>query len=1158
MAVKSDLELTKQALALGWITMSQLKVCLDFQRQTTGQAKSLLQLLLEQKYLTPAQLISLQGEDAAVQPAIGLKLGSTFEGYQIVAKLGAGGMGIVYKAVDTKIQRTVALKLLSSLSVTDQESRRFLQEAAVMAKLDHPNIVKVFQAQDTPRHYLTMEYVEGNTLGDCIKERTIVPLMAVQTIEKISEALAEVHQLGIIHRDIKPSNIMIAKGGIPKLMDFGLAKLSNIESSLSQSGNILGTPAYMSPEQANGKTVDKRTDIYSLGATFYECLTGRAPFQGQSYAQLVHQIVFEEPVAPRLLNPDVPSELEAIALKCLEKDWRQRYATAHELAKDLARYLDGKPVRAKPVTPFVRASKWIGRHRLATGTILAIMLAIAATIVFSLYQAAQATQAKNMAMLDKEQALQAKDAALSLKQQADEKCLWAVSEKAAADLKQTDARLNQAMAELLLAKLAIDGDAYFSAWQAHDDCIKSLQSINLPAMVPELADKYRWLKNSADNMAEYSLATYLQHQELDLSKVLPDNYRAVKQSQPSWKFLVIGQESHADPLNPKTDKVALWDWQTQRIVQEFDTRNSPSLTIAAFSQDDRWVAWGDLQQNITVVEIGSDKLLRTELVNREKDHWPNPNFFHQINWLRFSPDGRWLFAATKQNWVLLTLPGLTIVRLSPTKPITNPVGAFSSDSKQLAVVGLRTIVSLYDLTKITDAAPPTTFNVGFSTGCCFGLSDEFLLSGLMRDLLITPLKKESWNERVTLLGAYSGCLESIALSPDGQFFAYAAQDSQLRVWSSLNYRQVFHMPFAGKVNTATIAFHPGEKRVGVWTEQQITTYRYEPNLVSRLDLSHRKEMSQSQRASMKMTNKLVFFRNFGSDSVLTGSSSPDGKYLAFSSPLGLHLWDIQKDALHQLAGLNLYDPCRYLSFDMTGEWLMLRHENYVWIWHAASQKKIVDLKKQSKSTENMAFHPWQPLAVSHADAEGNREPSVIKFWRIENQSLVIVKELSSLIQDVTTIAFDRRNKYMAFANSRLVEIGTVEGWEAGRWRINPDLQSQISALCFSDGADLAIGDGYGTVVFYDVANRCIKHRIKLDGLVQRLWYDPSRKLYWLLTANGLFIYDSDQGEQLQQIYPLPMYKGYPILFASVTPDFKQLTLLFQAGEIWLVDLQRKE
>ncbi len=285
-----------------------------------------------------------------------------FGHYEVLEEIGQGGMGKVYKAYDPKLNRTVAIKvILTSAEVSEKQIKRFMIEARSMAQLEHPNIIKVYEIGEEPQNYFIMEYIEGDILSSRARSGKVSPKEAAQIILKAALALEEVHKNGILHRDIKPSNIMIDQRGEPRLMDFGLAKVEN--SDLSRTGEVMGTPAYMSPEQAEGKKVDARSDVYSLGATLYEVLTKTSPFQGDNVFNIIHQVVTRDPIAPCDLNPDIPPELEAICLKSLEKSPGKRYLKAKFFARDLDNFLQERPILAKPPTRWTYFQKLISRNK---------------------------------------------------------------------------------------------------------------------------------------------------------------------------------------------------------------------------------------------------------------------------------------------------------------------------------------------------------------------------------------------------------------------------------------------------------------------------------------------------------------------------------------------------------------------------------------------------------------------------------------------------------------------------------------------------------------------------------------------------------------------------------------------------------------------------
>jgi WD40 repeat protein len=296
-------------------------------------------------------------------------------GYQIFGELGRGGMGVVYKARQLGFNRLVALKMiLGGAHAGPEQLARFRQEVETVGGLRHPNLVPVYEVGERDgQPYYSMELVEGRSLEALIGGRPQPPRRAAELLEALARAMSAVHQRDIVHRDLKPANVLFTEDGVPKITDFGLAKRLDAGPGPTVSGNVLGTPSYMAPEQAAGraKDVGPATDVYALGAVLYEMLTGRPPFQGERPWDTIRAVTSVEPVPPRRLQPTVPRDLETICLKCLEKEPRKRYATAQELADDLRRFLAGESVRACPVGPGGRLLKW-ARRRPAAAALLAV------------------------------------------------------------------------------------------------------------------------------------------------------------------------------------------------------------------------------------------------------------------------------------------------------------------------------------------------------------------------------------------------------------------------------------------------------------------------------------------------------------------------------------------------------------------------------------------------------------------------------------------------------------------------------------------------------------------------------------------------------------------------------------------------------------------
>jgi serine/threonine protein kinase/WD40 repeat protein len=337
----------------------------------------------------------------------------TVQGYEILAEIGRGGMGVVYKARQAGLKRLVALKMiLSGGHASAAELTRFCSEAEAIARLQHPNIVHIHEVGESEgRPYFSLEFVDGGSLADRLDGTPWPPPQAARLIETLAQAMQAAHEQNIIHRDLKPANILLQKKSegkkhkpdektdrskvsdsslltldfSPKITDFGLAKQMDSEHGQTRSGAIMGTPSYMAPEQAGGKgkEVGPATDVYALGAVLYELLTGRPPFKAATPLDTVLQVVGEDPVPPRRLQPKLPRDLDTICLKCLEKNPAKRYPSAAELADDLERWRQLQPIRARRISRVGRGVRWCRRNPvLASVTALATAVILTLSVVF--------------------------------------------------------------------------------------------------------------------------------------------------------------------------------------------------------------------------------------------------------------------------------------------------------------------------------------------------------------------------------------------------------------------------------------------------------------------------------------------------------------------------------------------------------------------------------------------------------------------------------------------------------------------------------------------------------------------------------------------------------------------------------------------------------
>jgi tetratricopeptide (TPR) repeat protein len=313
----------------------------------------------------------------------------TFGKYELLEEIGCGGMGVVYKARQHGLDRLVALKMiLGGRWASELDLKRFQREVEAAANLDHPHIVPVHEVgEEDGRQYFSMKLIDGGGLDQQLAHYGGDPQAAARLVAAVARAVHHAHERGILHRDLKPSNILLDAAGQPHVTDFGLARRVEVDSTLTQSGALVGTPSYMAPEQTSGVrgAITTATDVYGLGALLYTLLCGRPPFQGDSVLETLEQVRTREPQPPSVSNPQISRDLQTICLKCLRKEASERYASAEELADDLERWLAGKPITARPPTMWERAAKWTRRHSAAVaasmGVLMVMVIGLAAALI---------------------------------------------------------------------------------------------------------------------------------------------------------------------------------------------------------------------------------------------------------------------------------------------------------------------------------------------------------------------------------------------------------------------------------------------------------------------------------------------------------------------------------------------------------------------------------------------------------------------------------------------------------------------------------------------------------------------------------------------------------------------------------------------------------
>jgi serine/threonine-protein kinase len=439
----------------------------------------------------PSDRSSRVGRRSAAVPPPGPAGGlPRIPGDDLESVLGRGGMGVVYKARQLKLSRPVALKMILAGSFASaSDLSRFTHEAEAVAGLRHPHIVQVYDVGDLDGlPYFTMEYVEGGSLAQKLAGAPQPAADAAELVATVAGAVQAAHDAGIVHRDLKPGNVLLAGDGTPKVTDFGLARHFGRDETLTLTGTRVGTPSYMSPEQAAGKSgaVGPAADVYSLGAILYELLTGRPPFRAESSAATVLQVMHQEPAPPSRVNGKVPRDLETVCLKCLQKDPRRRYASAAALADDLRRFLEGRPIQARRLGWAGRTARWARREPAAAALIATALALVGLSVGGGFWVQRQRATARAAEALQEGRTREAAEAALAHARELEQLGHW------------PEARAALEVAPSLVASSAPDGLAQrLRRARADADMVVRLEGVRLrlsegapvPGRVSAVADQ---------------------------------------------------------------------------------------------------------------------------------------------------------------------------------------------------------------------------------------------------------------------------------------------------------------------------------------------------------------------------------------------------------------------------------------------------------------------------------------------------------------------------------------------------------------------------------------------------------------------------------------------------------------------------------------------
>lgn len=538
-------------------------------------------------------------------------------GFEFIKELGRGGMGVVFKARQSNPDRVVAIKMLrDSILASKPEIKRFELESDAIARLQHPGIVSVFEVgESNGRHFFSMEFVEGQPLDVLIQDGPLPIERSLSIAHQIAEAVHYAHQQGIVHRDLKPANIIVQSNGTVKVTDFGLAKYLERSSGLTQSDHIMGTPGYMAPEQADTSkdNVGIHSDVYGLGATLYAMLTGRPPFQASSPIETLRQVVDQTPVSPRLVNPQLSLDIDTICLKCLQKNPDQRFDSALELADEIQRVRDGKPILSRPVSQTEKTILWCRRNPLSASLILASIVILVSGIFVSTFFASIANQRYLSESKLREQAEIREKEAVELKSIAQN-----AQQKAEAETRKTkDALLKSERNQYVNLVSAIQME-----WAANNPSRARTILNSTPGKLSNWSKLRNWEWLYLKNLCHPENLELKAHQEWVMGVDFSPNGNLLASSD-------------------KKGVVCLWDITTGTLKTKFSAHQDVAYSIA-FSPDGNTFATASADQSVKLWETSSCRCLTT-LKNHEGT----------VEVVKFSRDGTKLAAVGRDQRLVI-------------------------------------------------------------------------------------------------------------------------------------------------------------------------------------------------------------------------------------------------------------------------------------------------------------------------------------------------------------------------------------------------------------------------------------------------------------------------------------------------------------------------
>lgn len=937
-------------------------------------------------------------------------------GYKIERQLGRGSMGVVYLARQERLQRLVAVKVVVSGFDLPQAAAIVRAEAAVIARLKHPNIVQVYEiGEDEGEPFLTIEYVDGESLREKLQKERLPQRQAVELIEQLARAIHHAHTNGVVHRDLKPANILLVTSGtelVPKISDFGLAKVLDTMHEQSGTGMVLGTPKYMAPEQAEGRTseIGPATDVYALGAILFELLAGRAPFEIASSLKLMQAISLQEVRFPLASHQSVSADLQAICLKCLEKEPSRRYASALELAADIRRFLDDFPVVARRPTQLDLVRKFIRRNPTLSASIAMLFLTLVAASIGIGTFAIRESQARERAELLAKKENEARTSVEALRKEERRNVYWA---------------------NLHLAQKAWHGNRL-------DHMRQYLQEVTLISNDDEDLRGFEW--HYLRRLCEPPALVFNEHHGESKLAFSPDGQRLASPDNRGdvrlfntatgeLEFSLSGHRRVMDvAFSPDGNKLAvgsrdfkvhLWDLSSRKLIHLLEGHKHAVRSIA-FSPDGQCLVSADEIEKVVAWNV-----------NDGQQVWSltRPEFY--VSDMDFETQGNRLALGCGRGDIVIvdSTDGRELQTLKAHSRWLTGV-AFSPDGKQVASCGEDRTAKISSL----EAPENATSIVGhddFLTAVSFS-HDGLTLGTASHDGTVRLWDAKTGQHRLSLVG-HSNWVRSITFSANDALVASSSTDGTARIWKPNNDWEV-HVLTLQSEPLYSIAFHPnGDELImggydGKVVVKDVTsgdvTSSFEPHRLPIRHVALNTDGSRLATSCDDSTIKILDVKSGEEQLLLEGHKgtvyaalfTPNDKQLISAGHDGtIRIWDTETG--EQLHILQLGTPQLAIACSPDGRRLASSGTPNVELWDTSSWKKVGELVGRTHAIASLSFSSdGRFLAAGGTDRN-------IGIWDLKTSTEL--NRINGHTNVVTCVKFSHDGRRLVSGS----QDGTVRIWE---------------------------------------------------------------------------------------------------------------------------------